>query len=191
MRYFFVLILFTFSFVTQAQLSTSVFWTEQSTMPSSEVIYYSTSRQLSWKDFRGNPDAASRASAMTASGFGYKADYKNVGSKTNIIISVYCYFNKNNSWVKGGRTTDYILNHEQQHFDISFIAASLFLEKLKTTAITKSNYNVVLPNLYKECCNVMNKMQDEYDGQTKNGQLKDEQERWNNYLKEKIKIITR
>ena len=191
MRYFFVLFLFTFSFVTQAQLSTSVFWTEQSTMPSSEVIYYNTARPLSWKDFRGNPDAGSHASAMTASGFGYKADYKNVGAKTNIIISVYCYFNKNNSWVKAGRTTEYILNHEQQHFDISFIAASLFLEKLKTTAITKSNYNVVLPNLYKECCNVMNKMQDEYDGQTKNGQLKDEQEKWNNYLKEKIKVITK
>ena len=160
-------------------------------MPPSEVIYYSTSRPLSWKDFKGIPDAASRASALTASGFGYKADYKNVGGKANINISVYCYFNKNNSWVKTGRTTEYILNHEQQHFDISFIAASIFLEKLKTTRITQSNYNVVLPNLYKECCNIMNKMQDEYDVQTKNGQLKDEQERWNNYLKEKIKVFTK
>ena len=160
-------------------------------MPSSEVIYYSTSRPHSWKDFMGTPDVASPASALTASGFGYKADYKNVGGKANISISVYCYFKKNNSWVKTGRTTDYILNHEQQHFDISFIAASIFLEKLKTTRITQSNYNVVLPNLYKECCNIMNKMQDDYDVQTKNGQLKDEQERWNNYLKEKIKVFTK
>jgi hypothetical protein len=160
-------------------------------MPSSDVIYYNKARPLSWKDFKGNPDAASQASAMTASGFGYKADYKNVGSITNINVSVYCYFNKNNSWVKPGRTTGYILNHEQQHFDISFIAASIFFERLKTASITKSNYNVVLPNLYKECCTIMNKLQDEYDGQTKNGQLKDEQERWNTYLKEKIKVFTK
>jgi uncharacterized protein YqiB (DUF1249 family) len=37
----------------------------------------------------------------------------------------------------------------------------------------------------------MNKMQDEYDGQTKNGQLKDEQERWNNFLRNKIKVVTK
>ena len=191
MRYLFILILFSFSFFTRAQLSTSIYWTEQTTMPASEVIYYSTSRPLIWQDFRGNPDAASRASAMTASGFGYKADYKNVGSKTNINISVYCYFNKNNSWVKTGRTTNYILNHEQHHFDISFIAANLFIEKLKAASITRRNYNVILPNLYTECCSIMNRMQDEYDSQTKNGQLKEEQERWNNYLKEKIKVFTK
>lgn len=191
MRYLLVLILLSFSFLAQAQFSTSVYWTEQTNMPASDVIYYSPARPLAWKDFRGNPDATSKASAVTASGFGYKADFKNVGSKTTINISVYCYFNKNNSWVKSGRTTDYILNHEQQHFDISFIAANIFAEKLKATTLTRSNYNVVLPNLYKECCAIMNKLQDEYDGQTKNGQVKEEQERWNAYLKGKIKGITK
>lgn len=191
MRYLLVVVLFSFSLLAQAQFSTNVYWTEQTAMPTSDVIYYNPARPLSWKDFRGNPDAASKASAVTASGFGYKADYRNTGSKTNINISVYCYFNRNNSWVKPGRTTDYILNHEQQHFDISFIAASIFVEKLKAATITRSNYSVVLPNLYKECCTIMNKLQDEYDGQTKNGQIREEQERWNAYLKGKIKVITK
>jgi hypothetical protein len=191
MRYLFFLLFSSFSFLGRAQFTTNIYWTEQSSIPASEVIYYSKTRPLGWKDFRGNPDAASPASAMTASGFGYKADYNNVGPKTTINISIYCYFNKKNSWVKPGRTTEYILNHEQQHFDISFIAASLFFEKLKTTSLNKSNYNLVLPNLYKECCTIMNKMQDEYDGQTKNGQLKDEQERWNNFLRNKIKVVTK
>jgi len=37
----------------------------------------------------------------------------------------------------------------------------------------------------------MNKMQDDYDGQTKNGQLKDIQAKWNELLDQKITLITR
>lgn len=191
MKYAVFLFLLFSSFICNAQLSTNIYWTEQTSLPAADVIYYNAPRLLTWKDFKGNPDMDARASAMTASGFGYKADYKNVGTKTNINISVYCYFNKNNSWVKEGKTTGYILNHEQQHFDISFIAASIFMQKLKTTVINKTNYNTVLPGLYKECCDLMNKMQEDYDGQTKNGQLKDIQEQWNGYLKQKIKGITK
>jgi hypothetical protein len=191
MRYLFVLLLTSISLLTAAQFTKNVFWTEQTSLTPADVVYYNPARPLAWKDFRGSPDNSSRASAVTASGFGYKADYKNVGSKTHINISVYCYFNKNNSWVKSGRTTDYILNHEQQHFDISFIAATVFVEKLKAASLTKANYNTVLPALYKECCSLMNKLQDEYDGQTKNGQLQEMQAKWNTYLKDKIKIITK
>ncbi len=191
MRHLFVLFLLFSALSSPAQLTKNVYWTNQASLPATDVIYYNPARPLSWIDFKGAPDPSSRATAVTASGFGYKADYKNVGSATNINISVYCYFNKNNSWVKSGRATQYILNHEQQHFDISFIAASVFVEKLKAASLTKANYNVVLPSLYKECCAIMNKLQDEYDGQTKNGQLPEVQAKWNSYLKEKIKVITK
>ena len=191
MRYLFFLVLLSLSFASGAQFTKNVYWTEQTTLVPGDVIYYSVLRPLAWKDFRGAPDVSSKASAVTASGFGYKADYKNTGTKYNVNISVYCYFNKNNSWVKNGCTTGYILNHEQQHFDISFIAANIFVDKLKAAELNKTNYNAALPALYKECCEIMNKMQEEYDSQTKNGQSKEMQAKWNIYLKEKMKLITR
>jgi hypothetical protein len=158
-------------------------------MSSSDVIFYNTQKQLEWKDFRGKPNESSRAAAITASGFGYRADLKNTGSKGQLNIGVYCYFNKNNSWVKPGKTTEYILSHEQNHFNISFIAASLFVEKLKTATMNNQNFNVLLPRIYKESCDFMNKMQDDYDGQTKNGQLKEIQAKWDDYLVKKINFI--
>lgn len=191
MRYLFFILSLFISLISAAQFTKNVYWTEQTALSPGDVIYYHPARPLSWRDFKGSPDASSRASAVTASGFGYKADYKNVGSRTHINISVYCYFNKNNSWVKSGRATEYILNHEQQHFDISFIAASIFVDKLKSANLTKANYNTILPAIYKESCAIMNKLQDEYDGQTKNGQLQEMQVKWNTYLKEKIKVITK
>lgn len=107
-----------------------------------------------------------------------------------MIIKVYCFFNKNRSWVKPGKTTPYILNHEQHHFDISYIAACIFVDKLQSAVMTTRDYNNLLPRIYDECVEAMNKMQDEYDGQTRNGQELALQEKWNKYINNKMATIT-
>ncbi|MBC7936240.1 MAG: hypothetical protein H7Y86_12895 [Rhizobacter sp.] len=191
MKYFLISFILFFSISSYAQFSSNIYWTEQTTMPSPETIYYTSAQTLSWNDFKGRPDNNSPAAAMTASGFGYKADFKSVGNSSQLNIAVYCYFSKKNSWVKPGKNTAYILNHEQHHFNISFISADLFLGKLKSAGLTKANYNTLLPKLYNECVTLMNKMQNEYDGQTKNGQLKDVQDQWNEFVGAKVKAATK
>lgn len=190
-RYILFLSLFVLAFSAKAQFALNVYWTEQTTMAGSETVYYSTGRPLVWNDFKGRPDNGSNAAAMTASGFGYKADFKSTGPKSQLNIAVYCYFNKNSSWVKPGKNTNYILAHEQQHFDISFIAAAMFFEKLRSSGINRSNYNVLLPRVYNEAVAIMNRMQQEYDGQTKNGQLKEEQAKWAAYVDKQLRSITK
>jgi hypothetical protein len=173
-----------------AQLTTNVTWTEQSTLSAAEVIYYSAADNLVWGDFKGKP-VEGRAAAVTVSGFGYNARMNAKNGKGQLNISVYCYFHKNKSWVKTGSTIPYILTHEQHHFDLSYIATRLFMQKLRNAVFTQDNYTVLLPKIYTECCDIMNKMQDDYDGQTKNGQLKDVQAKWNDLVDEKISLITK
>ncbi len=190
MKYSFLFIALLVSGIARAQFTTNVYWTEKTTLPANEVIYFNSNIRLTWKDFRGTPVASSRAAAITASGFGYKADVKTSGSKGQINIGVYCFFNKNNSWVKEGKTTDYILSHEQNHFNISYLAAQLFVEKLKAASLTNSNYKELLPRIYTETCDIMNKMQTDYDGQTKNGQVKEMQYKWDDFLSKKLNSLT-
>lgn len=191
MKYILLFSSFFLIHLVQAQITSNIYWTQQTNLPSAEVIYYSNSRPLVWNDFKGVPDNNSRAAAVTASGFGYKADMKNSGNGGQINIGVYCYFTKQNSWVKPGRTLDHILTHEQNHFNISYIAANIFIEKLKELKLTPANLNTVLPRLYKECYDTLNKMQDDYDGQTKNGQLTEIQDKWNKYITQKLLEITK
>ncbi len=192
MKYFSLLwFIFSFSANAHAQLATNVYWTEQSGMPASGVIYYQPYNNLQWTDFTGTPNTGGNVAAITLSGFGYKASIKNNGSKGQLNIGVYCYFSKDKSWVKPDKKTGYILNHEQHHFDITFIAASVFADKIKNTVITTGNYNALLPRIYKECCDLMNKLQDDYDGQTKNGQVKNVQEKWNDYLNKRLAVVTK
>jgi len=184
---FFTLLLSVFLFSeANAQLKTNIYWTEQTSYPNTDVIYYSPRRHLSWKDFLGKPPEESPAAAITASGFGYKADIKRLENDGQLNVAVYCFFNKLNSWVKTGKNTSYILNHEQHHFDISFIAANIFINKLKIASFTFTNYNATLAALYTESMQYMNKLQKEYDAQTKNGQLREEQATWDTHLTERL-----
>ena len=184
-------ILFSFFLIniSYAQLTTIVTWTRQSAMPAATVIYYSPAANLIWENFQGEPVTSGNVAAMTVSGFGYNASVNTRNGKGILSITVYCYFDKNKSWVKPGKTTSYILTHEQHHFDISNIAANIFIDKLQNTAFTTANFNDLLPQIYRECCNTMNKMQNDYDEQTKNGQIKEEQVKWNNFIDQKISSI--
>ena len=182
---------FLFTLNSSAQVLTNIYWTENTALPASEVIYYNAGKKLVWNDFKGAPVITGPVAAMTMSGFGYKAELKALGNTGNLNISVYCYFSKPKSWVKPDKKTQYILNHEQHHFDISYIAASIFFNKLKSSTITLANHKTVLPAIYKECLDIMNDMQDKYDGQTKNGQLKDMQEKWDQTLEEKLLAISK
>jgi len=188
---FAVFILSIFSVVVKAQFVTNVYWTTQTDMPPAQTIYFDPAKQLVWNDFRGVPNQGGNVAAITSSGFGYKASMKSNGNKGQLNIAVYCYFSKDKSWVKPDKKTAYILNHEQNHFNISFLAASMFVEKLKKSNITPANCNALLPKIYQECCDMMNKLQDDYDGQTHNGQVKDIQEKWNSYLAEKLSFTAK
>ncbi len=173
------------------QLQTSVTWTTDTSLPTSDVQYYLPGNLLVWDDFKGQYTVNDRAAAVTVSGFGYQANVKTSGGSGSLDIKVYCYFHKNKSWVKTGRNTPYILKHEQHHFDISYIAATIFLQKLQNAKFTTANYDALLAQIYNESTAIMNSMQDDYDGETKNGQLHDIQAKWNDTVEEKINNITR
>lgn len=190
MKFIFLIIsVFTFSY-SIGQLTTKVSWTNESTMPKNEVIYYNKDVRLVWDNFKGMPNREGIVAALTVSGFGYNANIKTTNGKGELNISVYCYFNLNKSWVKPEKNTAYILTHEQHHFDISFLAAAIFMDKLQSAVFTAANFKSLIPRIYNESCDIMNKMQNDYDTETKNGQIKDEQIRWNALIDSKIASST-
>lgn len=172
-------------------LQSNISWTKNTSFAAADVVYFEPGNDLKWSDFSGTPPEGGRAAAVTVSGFGYQANVNTRAGTGNIDIKVYCYFNKNKSWVKPGRTTVYILKHEQHHFDISFIAACVFIEKLKSANFTSGNYEALLSKIYGECTALMNNIQDSYDGETKNGQLRDIQAQWNDNLDVQINSFIR
>ncbi|HMK04667.1 MAG TPA: hypothetical protein VK489_10765 [Ferruginibacter sp.] len=163
-----------------AQVTTTIKWETSSKTNSRDTIYYDPNKKLNWHDFRGRPEKNSRAAAITESGFGYRlAMQYNSNGKANIVISVVCFFNKTGSWVKNGMASDYALTHEQHHFDLTYIAARAFVEKLKATRFTIENCASLVERINDEFYRELDSMQNDYDGETKNGQLRNIQVAWN------------
>jgi hypothetical protein len=173
-----------------AQLTVNIQW--QSVKPgyTSDSIYYDTDRKLTWVDFKGRPDAASPAGAITESGFGYNMSMKSYNGQMSIHITVFCYFNKNKSWVKKGMKTNYALLHEQHHYDITYINTCLFIQKLNAAKLTRSNFTSVVESIYYQCFAELSKMQDEYDGETSNGRIENMQLLWNKKIDAQLGTLT-
>ncbi len=171
----------------EAQLTTKVEWTKQSSLPAAQTIYYDTAKNLKWSDFAALPKDQGIVAAVTFSGFGYQASMSSSGAATDLKIKVYCYFNKSKSWVKPDKKTSYILAHEQRHFDISYIAACIFIDRIQSTVLDKSQINTWLPKIYEETVQFMETMQEQYDAETKNGQAPAAQEIWNKKISSMIR----
>lgn len=189
MKIVFTFCLFFFTVAGFAQTTVKIQWVQHVPAANSDTIFYDSNRKLSWSDFKGTADAKSEAIAITASGFGFISGVKYKNGKVNIDISVYCYFGKSSSWVKAGKESAYALNHEQHHFDITYIATNVFMQKLKAATFTWENYNSVLNRIYAESSQQLEKMQYDYDGQTKNGQLEAAQASWNKKIEKQLAAL--
>lgn len=184
----FTSIIFTLLFLSgSAQVTTNIYWTTDTELKAKDVIYYNAKLPLVWTDFIGVPKPVGPTAALTASGFGYKASSKSGSDGTEINIGVYCYFSKPDSWVVKGHNNAYVLAHEQLHFDITYIIAKSFLERIKKEKITPQNINTLVPKIYQELNAQMTAMQDQYDASAKHGIDKEMQAFWNNKIAAMLK----
>lgn len=153
-------------------------------------ISYVPGNKLTIEDFKGRPAENSAAVAITSSGFSFKAGFKNSGSAATLIITVSCNFDKNNSWMKEHGKNPYILGHEQHHFDIAYLGTLVFIQKLKQAHFTIDNYREKLNSIYNDSIEQMEKLQQKYDGETQNGQLKEQQLAWNSKIDEQLQGLS-
>jgi len=153
------------------------------------IIYYQPGRLLTWDNFIGNPVEGNDAVALTNAGFGIKLAFRRVENISQLLINVNCNFSKKDSWVRKGNNTPYILNHEQKHFDIAYIHTLLFIQKLKAATLTNGNYAAVIETIYNEAATEMGAMQNQYDAETSNSRLAEEQQLWDKKVSDQLVLI--
>jgi hypothetical protein len=170
-------------------ISVVVKYTTDPALNDKSLIFYDNKTKLTWDDFKAIPDDNMIAAALTDAGFGYGSSYSSNDSKSELTITVYCDFDKKGSWVKSIGRNDYILKHEQHHFDISYICTLLFIKNLRETKFTSSNYDKLIREAYQQTAATMTSMQNQYDAETHNGILKDKQEEWANKIDKQLQSL--
>lgn len=143
-----------------------------------ERFSYAEKSKLEWSDFRGEPKMNSNFDASVNTGITYqwsivKEDEENVTLKFE--VDSFCY--PSLSWVKKGQLTDYLLAHEQLHFDISELHARVMRKKLKEYVPGK-NVRKDLNKMYKRVERMRINMQEQYDIETEHSKDRENQKKW-------------
>jgi len=150
------------------------------------IICYTPGNKLLLDDFKGVPAENSIPVAITSSGFAFKAGFRGSASKATLTITVFCNFDRDLSWMKANGKNDYVLRHEQHHFDITYLSTLAFVEKLKQANFTVANYQEKLQSIYSSAMEDMEHLQHQYDEETQNGQLREIQMAWNKRIDERL-----
>lgn len=151
-------------------------------------VYYGT-KKVNWLDFKGKPDYTVDFEALTSSeiGMNYQLDQTNNDYVLN--INVYCDFSKPNSFVKPKGKTVYSLNHEQHHFDLTYIYTKKFIDRLKSASFTADNYETLMNGIYNEVVYELSQEQIKYDTETKHSTIVEKQEEWNKKIESELEVL--
>jgi hypothetical protein len=138
-----------------------------------DSLQWSAQRRLAWEDFKSSPDDNSGNAALTSSTIGFKYNYD---TEKGFTYSISCLFEKNSSW--GRVKTDYILSHEQGHFDIAEIYARKLYKTVQAFRFNPRTAPKEVPAMYHQIIKDLAVRQAEYDSETDFSRDKDEQAAW-------------
>jgi len=137
-----------------------------------ELIDWSATRRLAWNDYKSNPDPGSDAAASTTTYLGIEYNF----SQNTVTYKIACRFSPTKSW--GLHKTDYILSHEQGHFDIAEIFARKLNKKMNEYQFDRKTYQKDLKNIYQEIIDEKEEWQNSYDEETNHSIRRGKQAEW-------------
>ncbi len=139
----------------------------------SKYIDWSHHNRLSWNDFKGSSKNWGYVSALTASAIEYHYDCDG----QHISVSAKAIFIPDESWVKSGSKNEYILAHEQLHFDIT----EVYARKLRMRLDKEVNHCDDVHKISKIADKVMDEWKQEqkkYDLESKHSINREMQDYW-------------
>ena len=145
-----------------------------------QFIEWSPAKRLTWDDYQAPPSSTSDAAAITSTALGIEYHLKN----NSLAYIITCRFSKTNSW--GRHKTDYILLHEQGHFDITELFARKLAKELKEYRFNSRNYQEDVGKIYKRVMEEKEEYQNKYDKETDFSRNKGQQAEWLQKIKDEL-----
>lgn len=136
-----------------------------------DYIPWNSKRKLIWDDFKMATPVNTSDAALTTTYVGFSFSR----NRDEIKFEIECKFQKSRSWVRVN--SDYILKHEQGHFDIAEIFARK-LNKEITAFLAKSKQHEELNKIYTQVMNEKGDLQQLYDDETNHSIHKTQQTAW-------------
>ncbi|WP_228435851.1 DUF922 domain-containing protein [Chryseobacterium pennipullorum] len=155
-------------------------------LPGQKIIW-KEGQKLIWDNFKSpvnrkeNPDVI----AYTHCGWEYSV-VKSSNPKSPVTIEMKTTFNEDKSWKDVKRINDYILLHEQKHFDIAELFVRKFRKAFAENITNSGDYDKKFKNIYNRIASEYQKFQISYDRDTRHGMNKEKQAEYNAAIAEEL-----
>jgi hypothetical protein len=166
-----------------------VFFDDHTLNEEDDTVFYAPDRPLIWDDFRAKPRLGSY-SAVVFPSFSYEGRTEVVKGFVHLHLTMKVYVLKHSSYVKKTALDEYSLNHEQRHFDLVKLVAERFKQKIRPNNLSVEDYNSIIQYQYIESFREMNRLQEQYDQETRNGIDQMAQQRWNHLIDEELRSFS-
>jgi hypothetical protein len=152
-----------------------------------DTLFYTPGRPLRWDDFHAQPRSGPYGAAIFPS-FSYTAQSRIVGGVLLLELTTKVFAVRGSSWVSPATRSDAeALLHEQRHFDLVQLVAERFKRKVHPDSMTVDNYNARMQFQFLQSWWEMNRLQEQYDGETQGGQNTAAQQRWNQRIEAELR----
>ncbi len=155
-----------------------------------EKIPWNEDRKLTWADFKGVPNGPSDYVASTNSGVSFSYSYREPNGIGEIKFTVLSNFYPELSWYRPSKVSDYILTHEQMHFDISEIHARKLRQRLADIPHDR-DFKPKAEAVYNQMEADRREMQFQYDVETDHSNTEEEEFQWRAYIAEQLQVYER
>ncbi|MBS1519807.1 MAG: hypothetical protein JST50_02330 [Bacteroidetes bacterium] len=160
-------------------------FTDNNETPEGDTIYYSAKRPLTWADFKDRPrDNHFEAEIIPV--MGYTEQNRVANGIIYVDMAIKVSVAKSDCWVKGEKD-DYVLNHEQRHFDIEKIVGERYKKKLLSMKLPTDNFYGPINVEYLEALRNATSMQKQYDAETRHGEDRLAQAQWNEEIDKELR----
>ncbi|MBI3253242.1 MAG: DUF922 domain-containing protein, partial [Nitrosopumilales archaeon] len=171
-----------------------------------EQFAWSESRPLQWSDFKGQPgtvppgferpyEVAAFTLTWTESQWRFEKTSSASCQYKITQMDVPAYFLPHSSWVKSEYENDYLLKHEQGHFDIAEINARQFRALVGQVfpcpagKFDVTKINAEISQNWSDNLKQLEDMNSQYDKETNGSQNEERQEDWNAKLQSLLNSI--
>ncbi len=150
-----------------------------------DTVFYRPGRKLTYADFQAAPRPG-RYAAMVFTSIAYEGNSKVKEDYLEVEIKMKVYMVKSMSWMAVQSRNEYVLGHEQLHFDIANVIAQRFKNRLRDMPLTVEDHDSEIQYQFLEAFREMNRLQEQYDQETRHGLNAVEQTAWNQLIMEEL-----
>lgn len=151
-----------------------------------DTLFYDPGRPLAWADFTGPQRGKGFAAAVFPS-FAYQGRPSIEQGKLRLDMTLKVFVVRSSSWTSTQLPEP--LHHEQGHFDLVKLVAERFRRKVQPDSLTFADYNSIIQLQYLRSYWEMNRVQEQYDAETRHGQDEVAQQRWSQRIDAELRAF--